>query len=98
MPGGALTLRFTFDGHFGPLEAKRATDQLEGAAQGAAVHLDFTRCEQIDAGSVARLVQAVTSGGGVPRFLGLSRHDLRVLHYLIGAPGEIPGQHLEDDN
>lgn len=93
----APSLRFSFEGAFRPEDAARAVDQLEGAASGAHVCLDFTRCAQIDARSVARLAETIAKAHGVLSLRGLSRHDLRILHYLVGPTGEGP-DFLQDDD
>ena len=97
MNGPALTLRFSFEGAFRPEDATRAADQLEGTMPGALVCLDFTQCSQIDAGGVARVAEAIAKAHGVLRLTGLSRHDLRILHYLVGPTGEGPGAPLDVD-
>jgi hypothetical protein len=97
MRDGSLKLRFSFEGHFGPAEARRATDQLEGIGGGAVVCLDFSHCPHVDPGAMAGLVQAVVAHGGVPRLRGLTRHDLRVLHYLAGSTSTPSGPALDAD-
>jgi ABC-type transporter Mla MlaB component len=90
-----LRLRFSFEGTFRPEDATRAVDQLDGAAPGALVSLDFTHCPHVDAGGVARLAEAIVKAHCVLKLCGLSRHDLRILHYLVGPTGEAPGEAQE---
>ncbi|MCM2332999.1 MAG: hypothetical protein NDI82_03525 [Anaeromyxobacteraceae bacterium] len=92
-----LSLCFSFEGSFRVEDAVRAAGQLEGTAHGSLVRLDFTHCDNVDAGGVARLVESVALAGGVLRLRGLTRHDLRILQYLMGPSGEAPGESLDVD-
>lgn len=91
------SLCFEFEGSFRAEDAVRAAGQLEGTAPGSIVRLDFTRCDQVDAGGVARLLEDVTLAGGVLELRGLTRHDLRILRYLMGARIELPAAPMDTD-
>jgi ABC-type transporter Mla MlaB component len=88
MHGHELKLRFSFEGKFSVDDARRTAGLLEGAAQGAEVRLDFTRCAQVDASGLACLAETIKQCGGSTEMLGLSRHDLKILKYLMGPEGE----------
>lgn len=89
MHSDELKLRLSFEGDFGVDDARRAAGLLEGAVQGAQVCLDFTHCAQVDASGLAHLAETIRQCGGATELLGLSRHDLRLLHYLLGPDGDI---------
>lgn len=91
------SLCFSFEGSFRVSDAVRAAGQLEGTAPGSLVRLDFTHCDQVDAGGVARLVESVVLAGGVLQLRGLTRHDLRILRYVMGADVELPAAPLDTD-
>jgi ABC-type transporter Mla MlaB component len=85
-----LRLQLSFEGEFGVDDARRAAALLEGAVQGAQVSLDFTHCAQVNASSLAHLAETIEQRGGATRLLGLSRHDLRILRYLMEPKGDTP--------
>lgn len=88
MHAEALKLRLSFDGSFGPGDALRTSGLLEGTIHGALVNLDFAHCREVDPTALAHLTETILAQGGKVALLGLSRHDLRILHYLIGPWGE----------
>ena len=79
-----MKLRLSFEGKFGVDDARRAAGLPEGAVQGAQVSLDFTHCAHVDASGLAHLAETIKQCGGATDLLGLSRHDLRILHCLMG--------------
>lgn len=84
MHAGGLRLRLTFDGTFDLDDALRTAGQLEGAIHGTLVSLDFAHCHQVDPTGLAHLAETIVGHGGRVELFGLSRHDLRILHYLVG--------------
>lgn len=91
------SLCFEFEGSFRVEDAARAAGQLLGTAPGSLVRLDFTHCNQVDPGGVAHLVESVALAGGMLQLRGLTRHDLRLLRYLMGADVELPAAPLDSD-
>lgn len=77
-------LQLSFEGSFELDDALRTASQLAGAVSGAHVSLDFARCARVDPAGLARLTGAITGQGGKVTLAGLSRHDLRILHYVLG--------------
>jgi ABC-type transporter Mla MlaB component len=96
MHGDELKLRLSFEGKFSIDDARRAGGLLEGAVRGAQVSLDFTHCAQVDSGGLACLTEAIRQHGGESVLLGLSRHDMKILKYLMGPEGEIPAATVDD--
>ena len=88
MHADALQLRLSFDGSFDLDDALRTTGRLEGTIHGALVSLDFVHCREVDPTALSHLTETILAQGGKVALLGLSRHDLRILHYLIGPWGE----------
>ncbi len=95
MHADALQLRLSFDGSFDLDDALRTTGRLEGTIHGALVSLDFAHCREVDPTALAHLTEALVAQGGKVTLLGLSRHDLRILHYLVGPLDRTPTEFEE---
>lgn len=97
MRAATLKLRLSFDGSFDHEDALRAAGQLEGSVRGALVSLDFAHCAKVDPASLAHLTGAITGQGASVELLGLSRHDRRILNYLVGPlDSPLVGEELSD--
>lgn len=97
MPDTTVRLRFSFEGTFRLEDAKRAVGEFERADQVPEVLLDLSRCAHVDSNGVALLSQAVARRGGSLQALGLTRHDLRILHYLGVSLGEDHSPFIDAD-
>ncbi len=95
MHASGLRLRLSFDGSFDLDDALRTSGQLEGTIHGALVSLDFAHCREVDPTALARLTETIVAQGGKVTLLGLSRHDLRILHYLVGPLDRTPTEFEE---